>query len=554
MMIFDLDQEYLEQLPDLPAEFKTVPTVREEQEEYEEEMSDEDYELFDREANSREHYAEPLQFVNVTHTSKQDGREHKKDAASGAAGGARFCTAYFTFDELVDYHSKGMTFRRLPETAVQKWSTRFMVLDFDNKSMLDHDPVNVTTDELDEMIRMLNLTARYTPSGDKLPYHHHLFILLDKPVCSAEEYKTVRDGLEQHLRTALEFLRGVSSLPRLTDPRLYAQTTIFAPKQDTEVTITKVTWEIDDEGRWSWGQPTEHLERTIECPKPRYTATNDSVFKDYLVPLSTSQFARWLVIHGVSDKELLKDLEYDFRIGGNILKYLRPGASKVSRPILVGERDATVSAFLLKLYAKTRSYNLWLSEHGHGDLRFTKKDVTDSFVHYLENAYVLGHKFALDPYVNELERRCDRFEGISDREYCELCKKWSTGRHEFKTRRYVRDTAQELVDRFKDGDCVRFPSKEERDRILKENAVSLPTLRKMAGLYRLSVVTGSRGGARSGSGRKPSVSWETLSSKGDVVDGVFYYVETLSPTEKKFIYNEGVKIKRSKKEKSEESK
>ena len=523
-----------------------------EEEEYEEEMTDEEYERFQAEAASRENYAEPIQFITTTHKSKADGRQHKTDAASGKLGGARFATAYFRYDELVDYHSRGMTFRKLPEQYTRNWSTRFLVMDFDNKAQLGHDPVNVTTDELDEMIRMLGLTARYTPSGDRQPYHYHLFILLDKDkeVHDAAEYVKVRDYHEERLRTALEFLRGVSSLPRLTDPRLYAQTTVFAPKQDEEVQIKKTTWEIDAEGRWSWGQPTEHLERTKDNPQPRYTAT-DQAMRDYLVPLSTSQFTRWLVIHNINEKELVKDIEYDFRIGGNLLKYLRPGATKEAKPILYGERDLTVSALMLKLYAKARGYNVWLEDHGYSEHRFSDTDIVDSFKFYLDNAYQMGDGFVLDKYVSELERMCRVNKDKTDREYCESVKRWSTGRHEFKTRSYVRDTAQELVDRFKDGDCVRFPTKEERDRILKENSVSLPTLRQMAGLYRLKVVTDrkSSGGQRVGSGRKGSVTWETLKDKGEVVDGVFRYVGTISPAEKKFLQREGIKIKRRRQEK-----
>lgn len=518
------------------------------------EMTDEDYERFEQEANSREHYAEAIQFVNRTHTSKDEGRQNKAAAASGKEGGARFATAFFTFDELVDYHAKGMTFRKLPEQASIKWSTRYLVLDFDNKAMRGHDPVNVTEDELVDMIDKCRLVARYTPSGDKKPFHFHLFVLLDDPVFSADEYKQVRDEHERRLRTALEFIRGVSALPRLTDPNLYSQTTVFAPKQDKEAVITKTTWEIDAEGRWQYGNASEHLERTIDHPQPRYTADTDQLFRDYLVPLSTAQFARWLVIHKVSDKELLKDMEYDFKIGGNLLRYMRKGATKATKPILTGERDTTVSALMLKLYAKSRSYNLWLSTHGHDDLRFSDNDIVNSFQCYLENAYETGRGFGLAKYIDELTARCQKYASLSDREYCELVKKWSTGRHEFKTRAYTRDAAQELIDKYKVGDTVKFASKDERDRVLKENSVSLATLRKMASLYRLKVTSGSKGGARSGSGRKPSVSWETLSSKGDVVDGVYYYVEALSPTEKKFIYNEGLKIKRSKKEKSEESK
>lgn len=510
-------------------------------------------EEFEAMANSREHYAEAVQFVTSTHTSKQDGKTHKREASSGTAGGARFATAFFTFDELVDQHEAGMTFRKLPEASIPNWDTRFLVMDFDNTAMEGHDPVNVTTDELDQMIDMCKLTARYTHSGDRLDYHHHLFILLDTPVHNADEYKAVRDKTEDQLRTALEFLRHTSALPRLTDPKLYSQTTVFAPKQASEHIIKVTAWEISPDGKWTYGQPTEHLERTNDFPMPRTTSTTDAAMRDYLVPISSPQFARWLVIHGINQKERITDLEYDFRIGGNLLKYMRPGATKATMPIREGTRHNTVNAFLLKLYAKARGYNVWLHDHGYDDFRFTDNDIIDSFKLYMTNAYEVGSGFELDTYVDDLKKLCTRHKNETDRDYCESIKRFITGRTKFKTRHYVRDTAQEIIDRFKDADgVVRFESVATRDALLHDEDVSLPTLRKVASLERIKVATGRKGGVRVGAGRKPSVTWESLNRKGSLVDGVFVYEGNLSPSEKKFLQRQDgvIKIKQRKRDKS----
>ena len=505
-------------------------------------------ELFLAEKDSRQNYTEQIQYVTVTHTTKAEGRQNKQDAASGR-GTARFATAAFSFDELVDYHAKGMTFRKLPESAIDGWSTRFLVMDFDNKAMPDHDPVNVNKQELEQIVDMCQLTARYTHSGDCLDYHWHLFILLDEPVKNADEYTAVRDNTEDRLNNALAFLRGRAKLPRLTDPKLYAQTTVFAPKQATARRIVKKTWYVDQDGKLAWGDPPEHLERTIDFPMPRTQATG-RFYHSNLIPLSTSDFARWLVAHGVIKEERVTDIEYDFYMGGNMLKYIRTGCTKLSKPILVGERNATISVFAIKLYAKARSYNLWLAEHDRDDLRFSDEDIFDSFVFYVKDAYVVTDDFALKPYTDMLTRKIYKNRALSDREYCESVAKYTTGRHQAKTRNYVRDTAQQVVDFFRVDDKVQFGSRSELDRILKEKSISINTLRKTAKTNNLTVTYGNKGGkggSRKGSGRpvgSGSVSLDSLSKKGKLVDGVFYYTEKLSTTETKFCSVRKIKIRK----------
>lgn len=521
----------------------------------------EDEELFIAEKDSRQNYTEQIQYVTVTHTTKAEGRQNKQDAASGR-GTARFATAAFSFDELVDYHAKGMTFRKLPESAIDGWSTRFLVMDFDNKAMPDHDPVNVTKQELEQIIDMCQLTARYTHSGDCLDCHWHLFILLDEPVKTADEYTEVRDHTEERLNTALAFIRGRAKLPRLTDPKLYAQTTVFAPKQATARRIVKKTWYVDQDGKLAWGEPPEHLERTIDFPMPRTQV--EAIDSAYLIPLRLPDFARWLVARNLIREERVEDFEYNFYVPS--LKYMQPGGSKATKPILEGSRDNCVYRFMRQLYNQYRSYNLWLHDHGFDDYRFTDYDVQTSLELYVKDAFIVGHGTSFEKFDKQLRKLCKKNRKIPDREYCELQAKYTVDRHEGKTRNYLKDAAYKIIEFYKQGDTVKFGSVQERDNILKNKSISIATLRKEAMKYGLKVVAGSRGGKRVGAGRKPSeqskqseqavtsdnrgrgrpsvVTLDTLSEKGQLKDNILYWTVKLSPTERKFCSLRNIKIKK----------
>ena len=521
--------------------------------------------------DSRSNYQELIQFVNCTHTTKEEGRQNKTDAASGK-GTARFVTAPFTFDELVDYHSRGMTFRKLPEEAVSNWSTRFLVMDFDNNSPKGHTPVNVTKDELEQIIDMCNLTARYTPSGNLTEYHYHLFILLDHAVTSDDEYKKVRDETEQRLNTALSFLRGVAKLPRLTDPKLYAQTAVFAPRQSVSAPITKKMWV-----GLEWTDAPSHIEITKDCPYPRQKVEYKLSYN--LVPLNTAQFARWLYVRGLADSELITDVEYNYR-NMPTLPYMRNGLSKDTSKIPIGYRDDRVSKFGFGLYSIARCFNLWLADHGHQDIRFTDSDIASTYKYYINKSYETGESFDIDYYFSQLDKLCLRYKDVSDREYCELMKaKYPYHFSEStiaKTRQYVSTTTNDIVKFFRHGDTVQFGSVAERDRILRDKSVSLNALKAEAERLGLTVTTvpKPKGGSRPGAGRKTSkteneteqtvnktahepgrgrgrpatISWDSLSSKGQLVDGVFKYSIKLSLAERKFINRQGIAIKKTKTE------
>ena len=527
------------------------------EEEYWEEpepLTDEELAAFDIEAESREHYTEQLEYITRTHVTKEEGRKNKKAAASGNTaryGDARFSTAHFRFDELVDMHAAGMTFRRLPMDSVERWSTRFLVMDFDNSNKGGHEPANVTEQELYAMLDDCGIRdARITSSGDLKDYHWHLFIFLPEPVFSYEEFRKVRDDTEDRLRSSLMRLRGVTALPRLTDVKLYANTAVFGPRQPEVRPITKTDWSIDPDGRMQWGVPQEHLERSDKNPSLRTEASSvDVAFRDGKVPLSTSAFAAWLVHQGICQKERIRGLRYDFRIAG-LLPYIHRGESKESLPIQTGNRHNTVTVFIPMLYAKARSYNLWLRENGYGEYAFTDENILQSFYAYIGNAYETGDGFELEEYANRLRSLMKRNAGVSDEDYCKGMEKYATGSGNARTRRYIRETANEIVERFTDADGnVRFDSARQRDMYLKDEMVSVYTIRKVARERGARVVTsgGRSGGNRKGAGRKPGVSWEGLMEKGELVDNVFHYVGKLSSTERGFLHSKGIKVKKKKK-------
>ena len=77
--------------------------------------------------NTPEGYAEELQYVRTTHTSKEGARENKAFASTYG----NWSTHLFSFDELSEMHRKGVTIRRLPPQPGRKWSTRFLFIDIE---------------------------------------------------------------------------------------------------------------------------------------------------------------------------------------------------------------------------------------------------------------------------------------------------------------------------------------------------------------------------------------------------------------------------------------
>lgn len=514
-------------------------------EELEEQMSDEEFARLESLADTPEGYCEELQYVRMTHTSRKEAVSSKEDACRKCG----WSSHAFLFGELVRMHREGLTVRHLPPQPGKPWNTRFLFLDLDNKPQPGHPEPCITEAELDKVLPSLGYPdAAYTPSTSRREYRYHLFVFLGTPARTADEYVRARDEADRRIREAVAALRGVQSLPRLADPKVHWQSTLFAPFQDERREIVLEDWECSG-GGMRRVPDVAHLERGLHNPKPR-TASDvaEYMYRDSLVPLTSSKFCRWLRHQGLATVERIDDMEFDFRLSG-VLPYVRKGASKDTSQIEEGERYTRISTFVLKLYAQARAYNLYMEEHGFESHRFTGDDIVGSFKYYVEKAYETYGDYSLDRHVDELWARIRKYESTPDRVYLETVSMYSTGKHRFRTRGYTADTAGKILDTFSNGNgSAEFESVEFRDSFLKDQRVSLPTLRKVAAARGMKVRTAgkSAGGSREGSGRKPGVSWESLASKGELVDGVFLYSGKLTGRERKFLEREGKKVKKKK--------
>ena len=514
-------------------------------EELEEQMTDEEFARLESLADTPEGYCEELQYVRMTHTSR-------KEAVSSKEAACRNCgwsSHSFFFGELVRMHGEGLTLRHLPPQPGKPWFTRFLFLDLDNKPQPGHPEPCITEAELDKVLPTLGYPdAAYTPSTSRREYRYHLFIFLETPARTADDYVKARNEADMRIRKAVASLRGVQSLPRLADPKVHWQSSLYAPFQDERREIVLEDWEYTD-GAMKRVPDAAHLERGLDNPKPR-TASDvaEYMYRDSLVPITSSKFCRWLHHQGLATVERIDDMEFDFKVAG-VLPYVRKGASKDTDRIEEGERHTRISTFMLKLYAQARAYNLYMEEHGFEAHRFTGDDIVNSFRYYVEKAFDTSGDYSLDRHVNELWARIRKYESVGDREYLESVSMYTSGKHRFRTRGYTADTAGKILDSFSNGQGVaEFDSVEFRDSFLRDQRVSLPTLRKVAKARGIQVRTAgkSTGGSREGSGRKPSVSWESLASKGELVDGVFFYSGKLTDSERQFLARKGNKVKKRK--------
>lgn len=492
-----------------------------------------------------DYYMECVQYVRTTHTSKEEAIENKSKACSrGNWSSHRFC-----FDELIEHHHNGMTVRHLPPQPGKPWSTRFLFLDIDNKPQPGHKAPNISAEDLDTVLPNLGYeAAAYTESTSRKQYKWHIFLFLSTPARTKDEYNNYRDEADKRLRKTIAALRGTKSLPALVDPKVHWQSSLYAPYQQDRHDIVLSDWEFNN-GYENYVQDKAHMERTIGNPTPRTKRdVTDDYFKDSLVPLTASKFCTWLRHAGLTTVERIDDLEFDFRMV-HTLPYVRKGAEKSTKQIEEGERHMRISTFMLKLYAQARSYNLYMDEHGFGDHKFSDDDIVNSFQHYVEKAFDTAGGYDLDRHVAELREKISRNRNKSDREYLESVAQFTTGKHRFRTRNYTSMTAEKICEQYRTDDgAVEFDSVQLRESYLKDQRVSLPTLKKVASSRGLKIRTanGSRGGARVGAGRKAYVTWDKLKTKGTVTDGVFRYVGELSSTEKNFINIQGIKMKKIK--------
>lgn len=514
----------------------------EEEEEYEPGYTDED---IDRMSNSPEGYIEELQYVRRTHTSKEEARENKKEACRKYG----WSSHRFFFHELVDSHGMGVTVRHIPPAKGKPWSTRYLFVDIDNHASEGYPEPQVTADELTAVLPGLGYPAYgFTRSTSLAPYKWHVLLFLDTPARTKDEYGAAMDEADTRLREAIAGLRGGKPLPRLADPEVYWQSTLYGPSQEKSAEVVLKDLTEMPGGSYAYTPDLPHRERVNCSPEPKYLKDDMEAGVapwEWKVPLTTPGFAKWLHLRGLSDSERIDDMEYDFNIG-NVMPYLRKGRTKDAGKIPEGTRHDGMNVFCLKLYAQWRSYNLWLDEHGLSAHRFTEECLVNSMLSYLDNAFETYGGYDLDEHARFMRVLIYRNAGTGDREYLESIVSHSTGRHSFRTRAYTKETAEAILDSMRDSEGnVRFESVAFRDSFLKDRKVSLATLRKAAASLGVKVVTGrSSGGNRAGSGRKATVTWESLGSKGEVREGVFEYRGKLTPAEKMFLSRNSIRMKK----------
>ena len=520
-------------------------------EEYEEyEFSEEELEEIERKANGPEGYSEELQYVRRTHVTKEEGVKNKEEAARRG----NWSTHSFMFQEMVEWHRKGLTLRHLPPKVKHgPWSTRYLFLDIDNKPMDGHDAPDITPEEMGKALSMTGYEGTgFTGSTSGMPYKYHCFFFLSTPVRTGDEYVEAREEADRRLREAMASIRGTSSFPHLCDPEVYWQSSLFAPPGTESVDVVLKDWTIDETGLPRWAPDLPHRERTKDSPSPRYRTgelPDATVFHDWLVPLTNSGFARWLRNTGIIEYELIEDMEFAQNLSG-MVPYLRRGASKLANQIGEGERHVRINNFMVAFYAQWRAFNLWLDVHGFPGRKFTEEDLSRSFGYYMDRSYENCDGYRLEPHLEELRNHMSRYRSRGDREYLEahLDRRYVSGRTVYRTRTYTAETANHIIDSLEEAGRVAFESARFRDSFLKDRRISFPTLKKVAESRGVAVVTlrSSAGGSRGGAGRKPSVSWEELAKKGEMTEGTFFYREKLSPSERKTIQRKGLKIKKIK--------
>ena len=353
---------------------------------------------------------ETIQYVNLTHRDKKEALDHLTQAAIGTHFGARLCTAELSFEEIVDNHRKGMTFRRLPVIGDTMAGTSMLILDLDNDPKnpdgtpdRQNPPPNLLQDELEEMLFMARLDGEITASTSGNPYKWHVFIRVPKTITSRDEYDRAVDDAERRLEIAFMELRGIKSSPVLRDRKLTVNTTIFAPCQQETSIVAIGNIRFDPSRGYYSDTPECHLLRTIAHPEPRYcksSASTGNPCRD--IPPRWSGLARLLHREGVLEREILEEPGADFGLASSI-HFLRPGQTKETTKITVGNRDNRCYITTMALYGQARAYNLWMTQHGYADIKFTLEDMKWTLGKILRKSYEDDNRFTHAKFIGMLD-------------------------------------------------------------------------------------------------------------------------------------------------------
>ena len=543
-------------------------------------LSDEELE---RIMSSRENYREQIQYVTQTHTTKEDAVDNKKKA-DGANRTSNddplFAIHDVTFDELVNLHEKGMGFRRLPlESSLSKPGTRIVILDIDNGHKNDKWHPDITPEELDSMCAAIEgiqvgstpfiiIAIRRTKSTSGDPNKHHAFVLVDKPIYSAEEYTRIHEAMEALLNAQFKNLRNIPEeqfIPRLTDPKCKSINWFFFGVCQAEsrklllnhyeFTPNLVPYEVPDEQHLEITDKRRHKEK----PKP-YVKTMPYSFEDWkakTVPTSTSGLVEVLQKRGITDSTTI-EVEYAFR--ASIPYNMKKGGSKAINYVPEGNRWNSINIFAIKLYSVWRSCNLYLSTHGY-DV-FTENELVSSFSDYINKAFERTLDYDTKNALTSIHQLVEKFRGASDREYCDKYKRYACKKGRIKnlinliedgrplktllrSKDHCQTVTKTIIDQFShDNYKVTFPSRTTMLEILKERLISESAFRKHLMLegFTLAFDTKLKPGRPRGS--KATSTEDTVMAKGSVVDGVFHYRGNLTNAERQYLFRKGYKVKK----------
>lgn len=504
---------------------------------------------------------ETIQYVNITHIDKDEAKPDFMSTSS-ECGHARMCTVTLPIESIVELHRRGATLKRLP-FADNEMDTNLLYIDIDNdpkvgpKGQRVPDPVNPPPNLEEQDLEYILFHATrprdgeesspftawdYTGSTSQVPYKYHVFITLRDRVKSLDEYKRIRDDFELRMQAAFMNLRGVSTSPMFRDPDHSPRHCAYGPPAATVGPI-EVFWLVfngwspdPNFPRYITVAPRAHLQLTKERGYYDYTEPGTVLYRE--VPPTWSGLAKLLYHEGVLDREYLAEPGADFGLASSVY-FLRPGKSKDTSKIPVGDRDNKCYITTMALYGQARAYNLWMDRHGLGDHKFTLEDMKWTLGRLLKRSYEDDNHFTHEKFIRLLEKTDKNYREWSDESYVDRFKRREYKRKAARTRTDVQDATDRIIVSHQDGDLVLFESASEMDAALAELRVSKSSLKRLArskGLViRVAGSTGSTGSTGGKRGRKAGVTWESLAAIGKPYGSTFEYHGTLTRAQRMFL-------------------
>lgn len=514
---------------------------------------------------------ETIQYVNITHRDKDEAKAHFISTSS-ETGHARVCTVTVPIETVVELHRRGATLKRVPFDD-DNMDTALLYIDIDNDPKVRNDrkgkderpwkndpsnpPPNLTESDLDYILHHAvqprpgeNVSPYaawdYTGSTSQVPFKYHVFITLRNRVKTLAEYKRLVEDFELRMQAAFMNLRHVPGAPMFHDPAHSPRHCAYAPPTQTVEPIG-VYWVMFNGASKDPNAPWY----TTFSPRPHLQLTKIRQYYDYSAPVENrlrrevpprwSGLARLLHREGVLEREILEEPGADFGMASSI-HFLRNGKKKDTSKIPVGARDKMCYITTMALYGQARAYNLWMTQHGYADRKFTIEDLKWTLGKILKKSYEEGDSFTHAKFVRMLDNLERQYGCWSDAEYVEKYKRKECKKKIARTRMDLAQAADKVIVDHQQGDRVVFENKEEMGAALSDAMVSLRSVQRMARCQGL-VVEVVGGGKR---GRKPGVTWESLAAIGKRYGSTFEYRGKLTPAQTKFVQRQGLTLKKLK--------